>query len=149
MDPRKELDRWLMRHPMPAKDAPKEERMAYFAGMPARVQAEWQLRKAALDCENPNYNRGTKERAQKRMARIDALPRDVRELVYEFSLEVVQEFVNHGVKARSIRHLIGVARNEREDGLNFFRPNVGKIRNEIQQPKMWTMIFILSQLTET
>lgn len=124
---RKELDRWLLRHPMPSQDAPKEERMAYFDSMPEHVHAEWALRKAILDCEKPEYNSGTAERAQKRMARVDAMAPETRELVYEFGLEVVQEFLNHGVRsARSIRHLIGVARNEREDGMSFFRPNAGK-----------------------
>ncbi len=42
-----------------------------------------------------------------RMSRIDALPKDIRELIHEHGLSVVQAFLDHGLtKAKAIRHII-------------------------------------------
>lgn len=46
-------------------------------------------------------------RARKRMARIDAMSAQMRELVHEYGLTIVDAFVQCGVKnPRHIRHLI-------------------------------------------
>lgn len=52
----------------------------------------------------------TEERQEKvvaRMARIDAMPKEIRELVHEFGLTMVQAFLDQKItKPSSIRHLI-------------------------------------------
>lgn len=110
---------------MPGDGSSKEERRNYFERMPSRVKSEWDIRKATNESTTtPDFNAKTVERAQKRMARVDAMSPDWRRLVYEYGLELVQEFINHRVPAHSARHLIAACMNERPDGSNFFRPNV-------------------------
>jgi hypothetical protein len=47
-----------------------------------------------------------------RMNRVDALPADIRELIHEEGLSVVQAFLDQGVKsAAGIRHIIMRVRN--------------------------------------
>ena len=47
------------------------------------------------------------QKAQARMNRIDALPKDVRELVHEYGYSVIDAFLCQGVtKASAIKHLI-------------------------------------------
>ncbi len=47
------------------------------------------------------------DRVQKRMAKIDAMPKDIRELVHEHGLTMVQAFMDCGVtKHKHIKHLI-------------------------------------------
>lgn len=104
---RTQLDQWLARNPMPLN---KEARREYYARMPADVDREWQIRKAAAQADAPEFNSALCERASKRMDRVDAFPPDIRAVIYEHGLEIVQEFWNHGVrKAKSIKHLIDTA----------------------------------------
>ena len=71
------------------------------------VDYEWQREQDWKSLEQPDYNASIVRRAQERMARVDAMPRELREIVYEFGLDVVQEFLNHHVtKPKSIKHLI-------------------------------------------
>jgi hypothetical protein len=58
------------------------------------------------------------EKIRARMDRIDAMPADIRALIHEYGLTVVQAFVDQGVtKATGIRHLIQqVARGSVEPG---------------------------------
>jgi len=58
------------------------------------------------------------DKIKARMARIDALPKDIRELIHEFGLTVVQAFLDQKVtKAYAIRHLIEqVQRGSNEPG---------------------------------
>jgi len=47
------------------------------------------------------------EKVVARMARIDAMPREIRELVHEFGLTMVQAFLDQKItKPNAIRHLI-------------------------------------------
>lgn len=47
------------------------------------------------------------EKRRKRMDRVDNMPADLRALVHEYGLTVVDAFVGHGVtKPRIIRHLV-------------------------------------------
>ena len=126
---RNELDRWLTRHPLPEKaSSTKEERAEYFSSMPAAVKREWELRKAKRGCDNdPNHNSAIAERARKRLARVDAMPPDLRLVVYEYGLEIVQEFLNCGIKIpKTIRHLIDTVRHaDYESGQARFKINKG------------------------
>ena len=79
---RSALDRWLARHPMPDEFQSKEEKAAYFAGMPTDARNEWQVRKATKECQAPEYNARTVDRARERMMRVDEFPPDVRATVY-------------------------------------------------------------------
>jgi hypothetical protein len=70
-----------------------------------------QIKKDSESIDEPGYNSGLAKRAAKRMARVDALPPEMRAVVYEYNLEVVQEFLNHGVSRPSaIKHLIDTVR---------------------------------------
>ena len=52
-------------------------------------------------------------RCRARMARIDAMPKPIRELVHEYGLTMVRAFLDCGVtKPNQIRHLIAVVREE-------------------------------------
>ena len=86
------------------------------------------IEKAKLNCQKPDYMAGTAERARKRMERVDAFPSEVRAVIHDYSLEVVQEFWNHGVKrAKSMRHLIEtVLHGELPDGNPRFAINRAK-----------------------
>ena len=47
------------------------------------------------------------DKIKARMARIDAMPKEIRELIHEYGLTVVQAFLDLGItKPSSIRHLI-------------------------------------------
>ncbi len=47
-----------------------------------------------------------------RMNRVDAMAPDLRELMHEFGLSIVDAFLQHGVtRPKSIRHLINAVRN--------------------------------------
>lgn len=122
-----QLDRWLMRNPMPDATAGKEVRREYFASMPDPVKRAWSVRKGAQECEAPEFNAAIVERATKRLARVDAMPRELRLVVYEYGLEIVQEFINCGVTMPSrIKHLIDVVRNaDFENGQRRFKLNKG------------------------
>lgn len=121
---RSALDRWLLRNPMPSSFPSKEAKKEYFGSMPEVVEREWGIRQAKDDLNQVGYNAKTAERARKRMARVDSMSPEWRRLVYDYGLELVQEFINHRVTAHSARHLIMACMNERPDGSNFFRPNV-------------------------
>lgn len=124
---RNQLDRWLQKNPMPGVSSTKEERAEFFGAMPQRVKSEWEIRKGARECEHPDYNAGIAERAAKRMARVDSMPRELREVVYEYGLEIVQEFLNCGVKVPSrIKHLIDTVRHaDLPNGQKRFKINKG------------------------
>jgi len=93
------------------------------------MRREYELLKARRDAAKPEYLVETGIRAQKRMARFDALPADVRAVANEYGLEIVEDFWNHGVrKGKSIAYLIDCARNvlRTPDGgtTQKYRPNV-------------------------
>ena len=92
------------------------------------VDYEWQREKDRRALDAPDFNASVVRRAQERMARVDAMPREVRELVYEFGLDVVQEFLNHHVtKPKSIRHLIAtVLALDYDNGQRRFAKNAHK-----------------------
>lgn len=53
------------------------------------------------------------ERRKARMDRIDAMPPEMRALVYKYGSHIVNSFVSHGVKKpASIRHLVEVVLDE-------------------------------------
>jgi hypothetical protein len=58
----------------------------------------------------------TMEKIRARMDRIDAMPPDIRALIHEEGLTVVQAFIDQGVrKAAGIRHLIEQVRKGSND----------------------------------
>lgn len=76
----------------------KEDRKQFFLSLTRlqRLQYErWKDNQSLLD---PEYNRSTVLRAQKRMALVDSLPKNVREVVHEYGHEVVYEFWCHGIR---------------------------------------------------
>lgn len=85
-----------------------------------------------LDRHDEQFVAIVSHRRQARMARVDALPDDLRELVHEYGLCVVDQFMRHGImKVRVIRHLV-------ETVLDEFSPTRGSkskqgIRTEIVQ----------------
>ena len=53
----------------------------------------------------------SRQKSVARMAKIDAMPKEIRELIHEEGLTVIQGFLDHGVKkAYAIRHLISLSR---------------------------------------
>lgn len=103
----------------------KEDRRAAFESMTPRQQIAYQRERDMHALESPDYNASIVKRARERMARVDKFPPDVRELIYEFGLEVIQEFWNHNVrKPNAIRHLIETVQGKYADGRNKIRPNV-------------------------
>lgn len=103
----------------------KEEKRAAFEAMPLRQRLAVQRENDLRALESPDYNASIVKRARERMARVDKFPPDVREVIHEFGLEVVQEFWNHNVrKPNAIRHLVEVVQGKYADGRNKTRPNV-------------------------
>jgi len=102
----------------------KEDRRAYFDSMTPRQRREYQREKDMQALESPSYNSSVVERARERMARVDNFPPEIRKLVHEFGLEVVQEFWNHNVRRpNAIRHLVETVQGKYADGRNKFRVN--------------------------
>jgi hypothetical protein len=103
----------------------KEQRTAEWLKMTPRQREASKKEKIARDLADPNFNSALVDRAQKRMMRVDQMPPELRKVVYEYNLEVVQEFLNHGVKkASSIKHLIDtVLCADRKDGTPRFKLN--------------------------
>lgn len=88
-------------------NAPKQQNKIDWDSLTPRQREETQRKKDREACNEPGYNKALVARAQKRMARVDAMSPELRRVVYEYNLEVVQEFLNHGVKTpKSIKHLI-------------------------------------------
>ena len=103
----------------------KDERRAAFESMTPRQQWEYQRERDMHNMEKPGYNASIVKRARERMARVDQFPPDIRALVHEFGLEVVQEFWNHNVRRpNAMRHLIETVQGKYADGRNKIRPNV-------------------------
>ncbi len=109
-----ELDKWTTVH---RKIEPsgvaltrgeiKEQRRLAWEALSPRQKRQKQLEREKVEIEHPEYNRALVGRAQRRMARVDSMPHALREVVYDFGLEIVQEFINHHVtNPKSIRHLI-------------------------------------------
>lgn len=124
---RDQLDRWLQRNPMPERFPSGDAKAEFFNSMPQSAKREWDLRQAREQCQAPDYMAATAERAAKRMARVDDMPRELRAVVYEYGLEIVQEFVNHGVTTPNrIKYLVDVVRNaELPTGQRRFKVNKG------------------------
>lgn len=90
-----------------SKQTRKEQRRELWESLPAKQREKLEREKRLNEVESPNFNAALVNRAKKRMARVDAMPPDLRKVVYEYNLEVVQEFLNHGIRsAKSIKHLI-------------------------------------------
>lgn len=85
-----------------------------------------------MDAEN--MQQLAEHRRRERMARIDALPADVRELVHEYGYHIVNMLMSLGVKKpRQIEHVV-------ETILDEFSPTRGSfsqqgIRTEVGAPK--------------
>lgn len=91
----------------------REETKDYWSSLPENVRRDFELSNAWFDCLRPDHNANLKRRAEKRMMRVDGMPRELREVVYEFGLEIVHVFLEHGVrKPASIKFLIECVRNE-------------------------------------
>lgn len=106
-------------------DLAKEDRRAVFENMTVREQIAYQRERDKIAIESPDYNASVVKRARERMARVDQFPPDVRALVHEFGLEVVQEFWNHNIRRpNAMRHLIETVQGKYADGRNKIRPNV-------------------------
>lgn len=88
-------------------NAPKQHKKYDWDSMTTRQRVEAQRENDREACNATGYNKALVARAQKRMARVDAMSPELRRVVYEYNLEVVQEFLNQGVKTpKSIKHLI-------------------------------------------
>jgi len=76
-----------------------------------------------LDPQHPDQAWVDGKRAA-RIAKVDALPDDIRALANEYGYHVVHTMMSHGVtKARSIRHLV-------ETVLDEFRPTRGSFSKQ-------------------
>lgn len=98
---------------------------------------EADIKRSAERSEAPGYNSALATRAAKRMQRVDAMPPEYRSLVHEFGLEIVHEFLAHGVKKpSSIKHLIETVRGTYADGRPRFavNQNAGSKRNSLGGP---------------
>lgn len=85
----------------------KEQAREEWERMTPRQRLLRKRETAAAEIEDPAFNSAIVKRAQKRMARVDAMEPEMRAVVYDYNLEVVWEFINHGVKTpSSVRHLI-------------------------------------------
>jgi len=103
----------------------KDERRAAFESMTPRQQRAYQRERDLLALENPNYNAAIVKRARERMTRVDQFPPDIRQLIHEFGLEIIQEFWNHNIRRpNAIRHLVETVQGKFADGRNKIRPNV-------------------------
>jgi len=135
------LDRWLARHPYPNTDD-IEQRREYFQAMPDHIMALWGIRKAKMEIEAPEFNAATVMRARKRMARVDSMSPDLRSVVHEHGLEIVQEFLNVGInKPKTIKHLIDtVLHREHANGQPRFKINKGPAakRNPAEYDDYWS-----------
>lgn len=74
-------------------------------------------------------------RRAKRMARIDAMPPDIRACVHDFGLTIVQAMLEAGVKkAKHIRHIVRTVRDGSyqgpRDGKPAWSPAVEAARDE-------------------
>src|SRR5262245_36691801 len=90
-------------------------------------QIDADIAKAKQQSEEPGYNAALVRRAVKRMMRVDDMPRDLREVVHEYGLELVHIFLEHGVRRpASIRYLIDSVRGEAfPNGQPQFKVNKG------------------------
>lgn len=71
------------------------------------------LDRARIDMERPGHMAKTKEKAERKLARLDAWPPDIRECVHRQGYEVVLAFWDAGVReARLIDHLIRVVKGD-------------------------------------
>lgn len=115
----------LMRDPVKLS-----EMQAYWATLPLAKRRELEIEHAWESMMKPEFNSKLKHRAEKRMARVDSMPFELREIVYEYGLELVQPFLDHGVRrASSIRYLIDTVRcAEYPTGQVRFRFNTGPNR---------------------
>jgi hypothetical protein len=65
----------------------------------------------------------SQERRAKRMARIDAMPADLRACVHEYGLTIVDACLQSGVKkARNIRHIVETIRGGSYQGKRDLSP---------------------------
>jgi len=102
----------------------KEQRAEEWQSMTPRERLIAQRRNDMVSLEKPDYNASLVKRAQKRMSRVDAMPADLRRVVYEYNLEIVQCFFDHGVKnAASIKYLIDTVLANPINGQNRFKLN--------------------------
>jgi hypothetical protein len=65
--------------------------------VPRHLQREYDIKRAWRDMMEPRHNASLRDRAVRRMERVDALPREIRALVYEYGLEIVNEYLQHKV----------------------------------------------------
>ncbi len=118
-------------------DLEREERRAMWESLTPAQRIAKQRERDIEASYHPDFNAAIVERAQKRMDRVDAFPVDVRAVIYENGLEIVQEFWNHGVrKAKSIQHLIDTVRGtDLPNGQARFKINKGP--NTARNPAEW------------
>lgn len=92
---------------MPTTQEEKQARNDWFDGLSARQQKAWQKQKDIECLNDPAHNFALRLRAQKRMERVDALPADVRQVVYDHGLEIVWELWTYRMtRAVVMRELI-------------------------------------------
>jgi hypothetical protein len=104
----------------------KEQRWEDWQKLTPRQRMLAQRKNDLKAIDAPGYNAALVKRAQKRMERVDAMPSYLRALVYEYNLEVVQVFIDHGVKHTSIKYLIDtVLGADFKDGQPRFKLNRG------------------------
>lgn len=72
-------------------------------------------RKDGVDIGSEEKYTDLKRRAEKRMAQIDALPPNVREIVHEYGWDPVKLLLDLGAKSpRQIEHIIKACRGEQK-----------------------------------
>lgn len=65
------------------------------------------------ESNRPDHQQFVDNKRRNRMARVDQLPADIRELVHEYGLSVVDACMGVGVtKARHIRHIVETCLDE-------------------------------------
>lgn len=90
----------------------KEDKAATFHAMSPRQQREHQKKKYWNEINEPHYNRALADRARRRMDRVDSLPEEIRQIVYEHGLEIVWELWSHKfTRAKIMRELINAVHN--------------------------------------
>lgn len=77
----------------------KEERREFVDRLSAWQKKQYEKWNDWQSLSDPNYNSGTVRRAQRRMAIMDSFPKEVREIVHEYGLEIVFEFWSYGIKS--------------------------------------------------
>ena len=97
---------------------PKHERAALWQAMSEVRRRRLKVVELDLEMATPEFNRGKKAEAEKRMAKIDAFDAETRAAVNKHGLPAVQTCWDFGIrKGNRIDHLLSLLRGEQTNGL--------------------------------